>query len=339
MSAPREKDREKKPVIDACNRKINYLRISVTDRCNLRCIYCMPPQGVEWLAHEEILTLEEILAVCRASVSLGIKNFKLTGGEPLVRKGFVDFVQNIKSIPGVETVTMTTNGQIFAGLADDLRKAGLDGVNISLDTCNPQRYAQITRGGSLEATLGAVDAALRVGIPSVKINCVPMRGQDLADLFALADLAKNKPISVRFIEVMPIGNGQCFETVPNDDIKQILESKLGVLKPIKTKLGNGPSEYCKPEGFSGHIGFISAVSHSFCERCNRVRLTSNGFLKLCLNYDSGVDLRKILRGGVDDANLADIMKNAIANKPSGHKFSAKHRGEGEEHDYMSQIGG
>ena len=326
-------------MIDACNRKINYLRISVTDRCNLRCTYCMPPQGVEWLAHEEILTLEEILSVCRASVSLGIKNFKLTGGEPLVRKGFVDFVRNIKAIPGVESVTMTTNGQIFAGLAEDLHTAGLDGVNISLDTCNPHRYAEITRGGSLEATLQAIDAALRVKIPSVKINCVPMRGQDLKDLLALAELAKEKPVSVRFIEVMPIGNGQLFETVPNDHIKQIIETKLGPLKSVKTKLGNGPSEYWKPEGFSGHIGFISAVSHAFCDRCNRVRLTSNGFLKLCLNYESGVDLRKILRGGVDDAKLADVMQSAIANKPSGHKFSSNHRGEGEEHDYMSQIGG
>jgi cyclic pyranopterin phosphate synthase len=208
-----------------------------------------------------------------------------------------------------------------------------------LDTCNPHRYAEITRGGSLEATLGAIDAALHVGIPSVKINCVPMRGQDHEDLFALSALAKNKPISVRFIEVMPIGNGQCFETVPNDHIKQILESKLGVLKPVNTKLGNGPSEYWKPEGFLGHIGFISAVSHSFCDRCNRVRLTSNGFLKLCLNYESGIDLRKILRDGVDDTKLADIMKIAIANKPSGHKFSSKYWGEGEEHDYMSQIGG
>jgi cyclic pyranopterin phosphate synthase len=323
---------------DLYNRKIDYMRISVTDRCNLRCIYCMPANGVEWVEHSQILTFEEILTVCRAASKIGIKNFRLTGGEPLVRSGVVGLVRAIKTLPGVNCVTMTTNGQLFANLAGDLRKAGLDGVNISIDTLNRALYSRITRGGVLEPVLEAMEKALALDFSSVKINCVTGCGQNEDDLLELALLAKNRPVFVRYIETMPIGSARGLGSPSGESIKKMLEKNLGVLRRLDKKPGSGPAIYWQPEEFEGGIGFISAISDCFCPGCNRIRLTSTGFLKLCLNYDDGVDLKAPLRSGASPDEISQIIARAAANKPLRHSFGEENA-KNTDMRQMSQIGG
>lgn len=283
-------------MIDRWDRKIDYIRISVTDRCNLRCIYCMPQEGVPSLPHKEILTYDEILRLCRCFLKFGIDKVKITGGEPLVRKDIASLVGQMKTQIGMKNVTLTTNGLLLGKYLPDLAAAGLDGVNISLDTLNPSKYEQITRKDALNDVLSAIQEALNYQKVKVKINCVPVLDTDKEDIIKIAGLAKNSRLSVRFIEMMPIGLGKNFSYYSEGDIIAILKEAYGPLEPVDTALGNGPAHYYSVSGFEGKIGFISAISHKFCNECNRVRLTSDGYLKTCLQYEHGTDLKEVLRG-------------------------------------------
>ena len=322
-------------MIDGNQRTIDYLRISVTDRCNLRCVYCMPAEGVEWLPHSAILRYEEILRLCHICAGLGVTKFKLTGGEPLVRKGLDRLVAGIKAIPGTKSVTRTTNGILLADQLPALVDAGLDGVNISLDTLDAGRYAAVTRGGQMARVLEGLGAALAVPGLNVKLNCVPA-GEDDGELLALAALARDKRLAVRFIELMPIGLGEPAQGRTEDELRALLEGAYGPMTPYDRPLGNGPCHYFSLPGFAGKIGFISAMSHKFCRQCNRVRLTATGFLKTCLQYETGVDLHPLLAGTDDE--LRKAIQEAVAHKPLAHQFGA-HAVAGGEGKIMSQIGG
>lgn len=324
-------------MIDSQGRTIDYLRISVTDRCNLRCVYCMPEEGIAPMAHEEILTYEELERICACAAKLGIRRLKLTGGEPLVRLGIVDLVRRLKAVEGIEQVTMTTNGVLLGEAASSLAMAGLDGVNVSLDTLDQQKFAATTRRDELPRVLTGINSALEAGL-RVKINCVPTRQADLNGLLKIAALAKEKPMQVRFIEMMPIGLGERFEGLPEEKLKACMEERFGKLVPCSDRLGNGPAVYYSVNGFAGHIGFISAVTEKFCGGCNRVRLTASGFLKLCLHYDRGIDLRAPLRSGMDDRELLQLLERAIAQKPAAHQFEQAEVAHRELHS-MAQIGG
>jgi cyclic pyranopterin phosphate synthase len=320
---------------DTYGRRIDYLRISVTDRCDLRCVYCMPAEGVQWQPHEKILRYEELLRLCRIFASLGVTKFKLTGGEPLVRKGIADLVAGIRAIDGVEAVTLTTNGVQLAEQLPALLAAGIDGINLSLDTLDRERFAAVTRKDALPQVLRGLDAALHVPGLNLKLNCVAMPGRE-EDWRSLAALAKDHPIAVRFIEPMPIGLGKGLAFCGEEEVRAALEKAYGPLTSFEGRLGNGPARYWTADGFAGKIGFISAVSHQFCEQCNRVRLTAAGYLKTCLQYDVGADLAPLLAGTDDQIRAA--IADAIAKKPEAHRFTDTQVEHREQH-IMSQIGG
>ena len=325
-------------MIDRCQRDIDYIRISVTDRCNLRCVYCMPEEGVQWVPHNAVLSYEEILRLCRVFAGLGLSKIKLTGGEPLVRRGMDRLIADIKAIPGIRCVTLTTNGVLLAQQLPGLVSAGLDGVNISLDTLNREQFRAITRRDELDRVLAGLNAALDCPGLNVKINCLPM-GRNDDQLVPLVELARERPLSVRFIEVMPIGLGKDLTYRSEDEVRAMLEARFGPMEPFHGRLGNGPCHYCSLPGFAGKVGFISALSHQFCSECNRVRLTSEGFLKTCLQYELGVDLKALMQDGRDDAFLAEAVRQAIYNKPLQHHFADTSGQEALEHHGMSQIGG
>ena len=322
-------------MLDTFGRDINYLRLSITDRCNLRCRYCMPADGVVLAAHDELLRYEELLRVAAAAVSLGIDRFKVTGGEPLVRRGCADFVRALKALPGVRQVTLTTNGLLLPPLLDELCAAGLDGVNISLDTLDNTQYQILTRR---DHTADEVLRAVRLcaaRLP-IKVNAVLL--PETADqLIPLAELAEHLPVDVRFIERMPLGAGESGRTVTADAALARLRARWPGLRPVDQPRGNGPARYFRADGLSGCIGLIDAVSHSFCSRCNRLRLTSTGLLKPCLCYEQGVELRPLLRSGADNAALRDAIRAAILQKPAAHCFTQ--RDHITEHHSMNQIGG
>lgn len=324
-------------MIDGHGRKIDYLRISLIDRCNLRCVYCMPEDGVDMVPHEEILTYEEILRLAKVFAGLGFRKIKLTGGEPLVRKEAVKLVREIKATPGIEKVTLTTNGTLLGEIMDELAEAGIDGINLSLDTLKPEVYEKIVRRDRFAQAMEGFEAALKHPEIPLKINCVPMgmEGQAVLDM---AELAKKYPVHVRFIEMMPIGLGKQFDFSSEDSILQGLKERYGEYVPYKKELGNGPGHYYSFDGFKGKIGFISAISHKFCDACNRVRLTAQGYLKTCLQYDIGVDLKKLLRDGAEDEELRKAIEEAICQKPIGHQFGSALEEHAESH-MMAQIGG
>lgn len=305
---------------DQFGRTIDYMRVSVTDRCNLRCVYCMPPGGVAFVPHEEILTFDEIARICRVGAELGIVKIKLTGGEPLVRKGLPQLVGMLKEIPGIEQVTLTTNGTLLRGQINELVSKGLDSVNISIDTLDAEQYREVTRGGNVRDVLVGLDAAAAFPNLGVKVNCVPLQGAREEEYIRLALLAKEGKADVRFIEMMPIGMGKDFAGKSGEEICSLLEDKFGTPYRHEGVLGNGPAVYMQFPGFEKRIGFISAVSHQFCDKCNRVRLTSEGYLKLCLQYESGTDLKALLRGGAGEDELRDAMERMITVKPACHQF-------------------
>ena len=321
---------------DGFGRKINYIRISVTDRCNLRCVYCMPESGVDMVPHSMILTFDEITRLCGIFASLGVEKVKITGGEPLCRLGVADLVGDIKAIPGIKQVTMTTNAVELDKYLLPLYEAGLDAMNISLDTTDRKLYEKLTRRDKFDKVMENLRMADDFGKIPLKINCVPMsRDQKLWDI---AEIARDHNIHVRFIEMMPIGMGKEFPFLSRDEIIQMLESRYGKMTPSAEKVGNGPAEYFAIDGFKGKIGFISAVSHKFCSTCNRVRLSATGYLKTCLQYDTGADLREPLRSGMDDEEIREIIIQAIKNKPVSHHFEEQDESN-DETGIMSQIGG
>lgn len=324
-------------MIDNYGREIDYARISITDRCNLRCQYCMPEEGIASVPHGEILTFEEILRVCECLARLGIRKVKVTGGEPLVRKGCAELVGRIKGIDGIEKVTLTTNGMLLKEQMAGLAAAGVDGINVSLDTLDSAEFRRITRREGLAQVLAGIWEALRYPGISVKINVVPVCA-DRENLAALAGLAKERPIHVRFIEMMPVGYGKQFPFCDEASIREVLEAAYGPMTPCGTQYGNGPGRYVSLSGFQGRIGFISAMTHQFCDRCNRVRLTADGYLKACLQYDIGCDLKGLMRGGCGDEELRAAVRQVIVDKPACHHFYDRDETEKQGRG-MSQIGG
>lgn len=327
-------------MIDGFGRTIDYVRLSVTDRCNLRCLYCMPECGVEQLSHAQIMRFEELLHVCRILSRLGISKFKVSGGEPLVRRGVCDFIGDLKRLPGVEQVTLTTNGVLLEQNLAGLQHAGIDGINISLDTLDGNTYRELTRQGDIASVLAGLEAALEADICPVKINAVLLRGKNDGELEDLAALARDRKLSVRFIELMPIGLGTVYQPVSGEEVLRRLTKAYGQPEKYELPLGNGPACYYAFPGFKGKIGLIDAVSHSFCHRCNRVRLTSDGWLKLCLQYDIGLDLLTPLRAGASDSELQQLVLHAVVQKPEKHGFD-RERGQIDNREIknMNSIGG
>lgn len=324
-------------MIDGYGRKIDYIRISVTDRCNLRCQYCMPEEGILLASHRDILRFHEIERLVKIFASLGIQRIKLTGGEPLVRLQIEELVRALKRMDGIEQVTLTTNGTLLEEKAAALVSAGIDGVNISLDSLDQEEYRYFTRRDEFEKAWSGFQKMMEYPEVSLKINCVSME-QSEENMCRMAALAKDYPVHVRFIEMMPIGLGEKWMGRSQEELLTILERKFGTWQPVKEPLGNGPSHYIQFEGFQGRIGFISAMSHKFCGECNRVRLTSQGYLKTCLQHDTGTDLRESLRAGVSDDVLREQIRQAILEKPRCHSFLDETQKDREK-KYMSQIGG
>jgi len=324
-------------MLDARGREIDYMRISVTDRCNLRCIYCMPQEGIQIARHEDILSFEEIIRMCRLVTILGIKHIKITGGEPLVRKGILELIREIKAIPGIMKVTLTTNGVLLNEMAEELHRSGTDGINISLDSTDESIYETITRRNMLLNVKKGLEKILAYSDIPVKINSVIIR-ENQAEIIKLVELAKDADLAVRFIELMPIGCGKHFNFIGENEIKKMIEAHFGKLHMYDEVIGYGPGHYYTVDGFVGKIGFVSAMSHQFCGSCNRVRLTAQGFLKTCLQYHIGVDLRELLRTGFTDDEIIAVIKKTIFEKPEGHCFMEEIIDQ-EEYDCMSQIGG
>lgn len=335
---------------DIHGRTIDYLRISLTDRCNFRCIYCMPEEGVCQLSHDDILRIEEIARVVRVAAGLGVRSVRLTGGEPLVRKGVADLVREIARTPGIENVSMTTNGVLLPKMADELKRAGLSRVNISLDTLDPVQFRQITRRGELRQTLDGIEAALAAGFDPVKVNAVVVRSLE-QDYLAFARMSVDRPLHVRFIEYMPVGesSGGCGcgwgpeDVVPSEELFEAINERaraegMDGLVPAgdDRPLGWGPARYFEFPGAQGTVGFISPLSRHFCGECNRVRLTADGKLRPCLFSDDEYDVRAALRGqvGADvDGAVRAVFAAVLGAKPDEH-----HDKVGTERG-MSQIGG
>ena len=328
--------RQVEPImIDKYGRNIDYLRISLTDRCNLRCIYCMPEEGVKSLSHAEILTYDEILRICRCGAELGIRKIKLTGGEPLVRKGCASLAGQIKAIPGIEKVTLTTNGILLEEQLDDLLKAGIDAINISLDTLDREKYQEITGTDACETVRQAVAAAAESGIRT-KVNTVLQSDGDKTEWKALITLAESLPVDVRFIELMPIGYGKENTGVSNLELLDEIRKVYPDIRKDSKIHGNGPAVYYQIPGFTGGIGFISAMHGKFCKNCNRIRLTSTGDLKPCLCYGDTYPLKDLLRNGTEE-EIRKQIKRAIEQKPAAHCFEEP--GAITEAHQMAQIGG
>ena len=323
---------------DQYGRQINYMRVSVTDRCNLRCIYCMPEEGVDQVSHQDILTYAEITRIVNAAAAAGITRIKLTGGEPLVRKNLAGLAGDIKALPGIEEVTVTTNGVLLKEQLEDLVAAGVSAVNISLDTLDPGMYAQIARRDALASAVEGLEAAIACPGLKVKVNCVLLPGINESQWIKIAELAKDRPVDVRFIEMMPVGLGKKFQTGFQEEVLKRLRSAFGREQTASGHFGNGPAKYVQFEGFAGKIGFISALSHKFCSECNRIRLTAEGFLKPCLQYAAGEDLRKLVRGEVSEEELIQAVERAIYYKPACHHFEEKDSLDFEQKD-MFEIGG
>lgn len=318
-------------MVDQFGRTIDYMRLSITDRCNLRCRYCMPG-GVVPVAHSDVLTYEEFLRVAAAAMELGITKFKVTGGEPLARLGCVDFIARLKALPGVEQVTLTTNGVLLVPIVPRLAEIGIDGVNVSLDAPDRETFAAITGFDALDKVLDSIEALLAAGIKT-KLNCVLLPGCE-ERLVPLAQFAR-RGLDVRFIEVMPIGAGAADPGPSRDETLDILRREWPDLRCVDERRGNGPAHYYASAALPGRVGMIDAVSHKFCAGCNRVRLTSTGQLKPCLCYGEGADLRTVLRERPGELKTA--LRAAISGKPEAHCFDDA--GQITEARGMSQIGG
>lgn len=326
-------------MLDGYERNINYLRISVTDRCNFRCVYCMPPQGKKWLEHDDILTYEELLRLITVFNREGVNKIRLTGGEPLVRKGIVEFVAAITALGRIKDISLTTNGSLLPPLARELKAAGLNRVNISLDTVNPASFARLTTCGRLEDTMKGIESAMAAGLSPVKLNVVLTEALSEKDLAYFVELVYNHPIAVRFIEYMPIG-GRGFSGGPDiPTVKKMLsEAGRARLRPTGDIRGNGPAKYYQFAKARGAFGFITPISDHFCSACNRLRLTADGKLRPCLLSNDEIDIKTPLRSGAGDRELAELFHAAVAAKPQGHSL-CRASGFPDFERTMSQIGG
>jgi len=312
-----------RPMQDSFSRVIDYLRISITDKCNLRCIYCMPADGVTPARHSDILRYEEIIRVAEAAARLGVRKIRLTGGEPLVRKNVAFLISSLRNIAGIEDMSLTTNGILLGQHAQTLADAGLGRVNISVDSLLPQRYREITRGGDLDTVLAGIQAAEQAGLRPLKINMVPMRGMNEDEILDFAKITIATERHVRFIECMPAGSVNFWEPgtyMTTDEIRGMIET-LGPLSPVKVRT-NGPSKYYRLPGARGVIGFISALTHHYCEDCNRLRLTADGMLRPCLFSETEIDIRSAIRTGAPDEEIERLLRLSIAVKPQGHMLGS-----------------
>ena len=313
-------------MIDNYGRTIEYLRLSVTDLCNYRCIYCMPPDGVPKRPHAEILSIEELTEIASAAITLGIRKIRLTGGEPLVRRGIFTLCRNIKAIDKTVELSMTTNGSLLVNAADELRAAGVDRLNISLDSLNAEHYRAITRGGELSDALSGIKAAEDAGFTDTKINAVLLGGINDAEVIDFINLTRDHAIGVRFIELMPIGE------VAHWPRERFLSAEFvaSLLDEAQLERYDGVAQIYRLPGYKGTVGLITPLSHSFCDRCNRVRVTADGKLRPCLHSDIEISLR-----GLHGEELIAALREGILMKPMRHHL-------GEYHStgrYMNEIGG
>lgn len=317
---------------DTFSRSIRYMRISITDRCNLRCSYCRP-EAIPFIPHDDILRYEEILRICKIMTDMGVSVMRVTGGEPLMRKGCVGFLEALKHIPGLERVTLTSNGLLLQEHLQALADLKLDGLNISLDSLSPERYRVITGFDGFRQVWAAIEQSIVLGI-ALKLNFVPMQGVNEADILPMANLARELPIGVRFIELMPSCENQALRGISTEQILAMLKAEFDDLDEDHTRRGFGPARYFKSGQMRGSIGLIGALSDNFCATCNRLRLTSEGFLKFCLHHNTGLDLRAMLRGGADDAAIARAIETGIQDKPERHSLQDETN-----LNFMSRIGG
>ena len=330
-------------LIDRFGRTHDYLRISVTDRCNLRCVYCMPEEGLEFLPGDKLMSAEEIAAIVRVGAKLGIRKIRITGGEPLVRKDIADIVAGVAAVPGIEDVAMTTNGLLLAAKAEALRRAGLTRVNISLDTLDPHRFRLISRRGELRKVLEGIEAAAEAGFSPIKLNCVLLRGMNEDEIEAFLRMSYERPLHVRFIEYMPIGHddeGWRNRYLPLEKVRETASRMPWPAVPIEDVPGSGPSENWRFAGGAGSFGLIHPVSDRFCDNCNRLRLTADGYLKPCLYW---VDELYVRPHAGNEAELERMFFRALDLKPKNHEMAEKWAGEAQTHvptaRRMSQIGG
>jgi len=326
-------------LLDGRRRSINYLRLSITDRCDLRCRYCMPAEGVPCLPRDQRLSDDEIMTLGRVAVGLGIRKIRITGGEPLLHPRVIELLTGLRSLPDLERLVLTTNGLRLAPLAADLRAAGVEGVNISIDSLRPERYADITRGGQLARCLEGIEAALKHGFHT-KLNVVVMRGVNDDEVLDFASLAQNSPLSVRFIEYMPTRGGDDDFTVPSAQLLERVASAFDLEARPHDRGGvmAGPARNFKLTGGRGSVGIISPVSDVFCASCNRIRVSADGRARGCLFLDDAVDLRPLLEAG-DDAALAAALLEIVARKPERHDLSPDGRRDGDDPMAMSHLGG
>lgn len=323
--------------MDKFGRNIDYLRVSVTDRCNFRCAYCMPPEGMSLLAHNDILKYEEFVRIIKVLSTQGINKIRITGGEPLVRRGIVEFVKSISELGTIVDLSMTSNGSLLPDLAYRLKEAGLNRINVSLDTVNEERFKRITGGGTVAATLAGIDAALSVGLTPVKINVVLTEVFTENDLLFLIELVRNKAIAVRFIEYMPIGYGGIRPGFTTEQVKLLLIKHVKKILPASIGIGNGPARYFAFDNAQGKFGFITPITEHFCNTCNRIRLTADGKLRPCLLSEQEFDVKEILRQSSADEKIIELFKHIIAIKPQGHTLSQEDCAVFQRR--MSQIGG
>lgn len=326
---------------DRFHREINYLRVSVIDHCNLRCVYCMPLRGLTFIPSPELLTAAEIETVVRAAVSVGFRKFRLTGGEPTLRPDIVDITRRIASVPGVEDLAMTSNGILLPRLARPLREAGLERLNIHVDTLHPDRLKKIMRFGSLEEIEAGIAAAEMAGLLPIKINVTVTRDYNDADVVDLARRALDGDWHVRFIELMPLGGGETAHValsqfVPSVETRRRIEEALGPLVPVENASPADEARNYRFEQGGGIVGFISPVSEPYCGSCNRMRLTADGKFHLCLLNDDELDVKKAIRGGGGAAAVTEILLRAVTDKPTGHRLD---EGVSTRSRSMFQLGG
>ncbi len=327
-------------MVDSNNRKINYLRLSITDRCNLRCMYCMPEEGVDFLPHEKVLTYEEILRIVKLSIYRGIRKVRITGGEPLVRKGFTGFLKRMSEIDGLEEITITTNGVLLKKYAAEIKDCGVHRINISLDSLKPEKFKKITGRDCFDQVWEGIQEAERLGFAPLKINVVAIRGINDDEIEDFGRLTLEKPYHIRFIEHMPIGDGNNWNSEKFLPILEIYERLQNVAPLVSLQRRNnldGPAQRYKIEGAKGEIGLIGALSNHFCSVCNRLRLTSDGHLRGCLFSESEIDALPLLREGKSDEEVIALIERAIREKPEKHNM--KTQGHKSCTRQMSSIGG
>jgi len=330
-------------MLDKYDRDINYLRVSITDRCNLRCTYCRPKEGISLKGHDDILRYEDIMRIVSQAVKMGLIKVRLTGGEPLVRRGFVEFAAALRQIPGLQDISLTTNGLLLDKYAEDIFNAGITRINISLDSLDKGKYFQITGGGNIDDVLRGIAAAEKAGFSPIKINMVVIKGFNADEALDFAQLALTKPFQIRFIEIMPISEvnvNQPDDFLPTNQLFDKIRQHFQ-LEPLagKKNKSDGPAKIYRVKGGLGEIGFINPVSDHFCSTCNRLRLTADGKLRACLLKDEEIDLRAALNRQCDDDELAGLIRQAILLKPEKHDLDCTDRNLKKCHRDMSDIGG